>query len=133
MRGAGGSDGGTWEFLIGIVMMCGGFYLLFNSISVNSGFGLGNRLYSVGGFGITSGMVLIPFIFGVVMIFYNSNNYAGWFLAIGSLVALMFGVIASVNFRFHRLSAFDLIMILILSFGGLGLFLKSLYPRKRRR
>ena len=133
MRGAGGSDGGLMSFFIGLIMMCGGFYMLLNAIIVRSHFGFGNRLYSIGGFSITSGMVMIPFIFGVGMIFYNSKNYFGWVLAVGSLVALIFGAIASVNFSFQRMSAFDLIVILILAFGGLGLFLRSLYPSKSSR
>jgi len=28
MRGAGGTSGGLGQFFIGLVMMCGGFYLL---------------------------------------------------------------------------------------------------------
>ena len=126
MRGAGGSQGGEWQFLIGIVMMIAGFYLLFNSITIDSRFGLGMRLYGVGGLGITSGMLMIPFIAGVVFIFYNAKNPIGWLLSIGSLVALIVGVLANSQFSFRGMSAFDLIVILVLSFGGLGLFLCSL-------
>jgi len=126
MRGAGGTSGGEWSFLIGLVMMIAGFYLLLSSISINTSFGFGMRLYGLGGFGITSGMLMIPFIFGVVFIFYNSRNYAGWLLCIGSLIALIVGVLARSQFRFASMSAFDLILILVLSFGGLGLFLRSL-------
>lgn len=126
MRGAGGSSGGTGEFLLGLVMMCGGFYMLLNSIVVRASFGMGRQIYSVGGFGVTSGMIMIPFLFGVGLIFYNSKNFIGWILAVGSLVALIFGVISSVNFSMQRMSAFDLIVILVLCFGGIGLFLKSL-------
>ena len=130
MRGAGGSDGGLMPFFIGLVMMCSGFYMLLNAIVIRSRFGFGYSVYNVGGFSITSGMIMIPFIFGVGLIFYNSKNYLGWILAVASLVSLMFGVIASVNFSFQRMSAFDLIVILVLAFGGLGLFLRSLYPRR---
>ncbi len=45
MRGAGGTSGGIGHFLIGIVMMCAGFYLLLNSITVSSSFGSGARLW----------------------------------------------------------------------------------------
>ena len=133
MRGAGGTDGGFLSFLVGLVMMCSGFYMLLNAIVIRSRFGFGYNLYSVGGFSITSGMIMIPFIFGVGLIFYNSKNYVGWVLAGVSLISLMFGVIASVNFSFQRMSAFDLIVILILAFGGLGLFLRSLYPSQSSR
>ena len=126
MRGAGGSRGGEWQFLIGIVMMIAGFYLLFNSIVIDSRFGMGMRLYGIGGFGITSGMLMIPFIVGVIFIFYDARSPIGWVLSIGSLVALIVGVLANSQFSFRAMSAFDLIVILVLSFGGLGLFLRSL-------
>ena len=129
MRGAGGTNGGVGQFLLGLVMMCGGFYLLLNSIAVRSSFGFGSRLFGgagFGGFGFTTVMVLIQFMIAVGLIFYNARNIAGWVLALGSLVALIFGVIASVSFGFAAMSAFDLIVILVLSVGGLGLFLRSL-------
>jgi len=128
MRGAGGTNGGSGAFFLGLIMMCGGFYLLLNSIVVTSPFGFGMRLYSYGGFGVTSGMIMIPFLFGVGLIFYSAANWLGWLLTIGSLVALIFGVLASVNFSFRPMSAFDLIVILVLCFGGTGLFLRSLRP-----
>ncbi len=126
MRGAGGSNGGEFSFLIGLAMMIAGFYMLLSSIVINTSFGFGMRLYGVGGLGITSGMLMIPFIFGVVFIFYNGKNYIGWLLCVGSLIALIVGVLASAQFRLASMTSFDLLLILILSFGGLGLFLRSL-------
>lgn len=130
MNGAGGSSGGIGHFFIGLIMMCGGFYMLFNAIVVTSKFGLGYRLYSFhamgGAFSLTGGMVLIPFLFGVGMVFFNARNILGWILALGSLVALVFGVISSINFVFKPMTAFELIVILVLCVGGLGLFLRSL-------
>ncbi|MBB1377127.1 hypothetical protein [Pseudoalteromonas sp. SR43-2] len=129
MKGAGGSSGGIGHFFVGLIMMCGGFYMLLNAISVTSNFGLSSRIYSVnalGGFGVTGGMVMIPFIFGVGLIFYNSKNILGWILSLGSLTALIFGVISSVRFSMRTMTSFDLIVIIILAFGGLGLFLRSL-------
>ena len=101
--------------------------MLLDAIVIRARFGFGYQVYSVGGFGITSGMIMIPFLFGVGLIFYNSKNILGWILAIGSLISLIFGVISSVSFSFQRMSAFDMIVILVLAFGGLGLFLRSLH------
>ncbi|CAM4055496.1 MULTISPECIES: hypothetical protein [Shewanella] len=126
MRGAGGSSGGIGLFLVGLVMMCGGFYLLLNAISVTSNFSLGYRLYNVGGMGITGGTILIPLIFGIGIIFYNARNLLGWLLTLGSLTALIFGVLASVRFNLRTMTTFDLLVILVLAVGGLGLFLRSL-------
>jgi len=133
MRGAGGSNGGLGRFFLGMAMMCGGGYLFFNAIRVTHHYSFGRALWSPGGFSITSGMVLIPFIFGVGIVFYNSKNIIGWILAGGSLIALGFGVIASINFRMNRMSSFDLIVILVLLVGGIGLFLSSLRDLDREK
>ncbi|MFT5544034.1 MAG: hypothetical protein ACI97K_002560 [Glaciecola sp.] len=130
MNGAGGNSGGIGHFFIGIIMMCGGFYMLLNAITVSSQFGLGSRLYGFSAFGsnlgITGGMVIIPFIFGIGLIFYNSKNILGWLLSVGSITALIFGVISTVRFNLKTMSSFELIVILVLAVGGLGLFLRSL-------
>lgn len=130
MIGAGGTNGGIGHFLIGLVMMCGGGYLLLNAIVVRSSFGLGYQVYQLHAWGnpfpVTSGMILVPFMLGIGMIFFNAKNILGWVLACGAITALVFGVIASLNFTFRPMSAFDLLMILVLAIGGLGLFLRSL-------
>ncbi|PRC94997.1 hypothetical protein [Solimicrobium silvestre] len=135
MRGAGGTSGGIGQFFIGLFMMCGGFYMLLNDVIVQSSFGMGMGLYgfaAMGGYySITSGMIMIPFILGVGMIFYNIKNLLGWLLAIGSLAALLFGVISSIHFSLRSMSLFDLIVILVLAVGGLGLFLRSLQEAKQ--
>ncbi len=126
MRGAGGSDGGVGRFFIGLIMLIAGGYLFLNAIHVTNRFSLGFGLYSFGGFRLTTGMVLIPFIFGVGIIFYNSKNWLGWLLTVGSLVMLGFGVISSISFRMRPMSAFELLTILVLVAGGAGIFLSSL-------
>ena len=130
MRGAGGTSGGFGHFFIGLIMMCGGFYMLLNAITVTSSFGMSRSLYGFsvmgGNINITSGMIMIPFIFGVGLIFYNSKNILGWVLSIGSVTGLIFGVISSIRFSFKTMTSFDLIVILVLAIGGLGLFLRSL-------
>lgn len=126
MRGAGGSSGGIGQFFLGLAMMCGGFYLLLSNVIVTSTFGMGTRLFGLGGIGVTGGIILIPLILGIVMIFFNARNYLGWLIAIGSFFAMLFGVISSVNLDLRTMSAFYLITVLVLAFGGLGLFLASL-------
>ncbi|MEM6432003.1 MAG: hypothetical protein AAF708_22380 [Deinococcota bacterium] len=125
-RGAGGTSGGIPQFFIGLAMMIVGGYLLLNAIRVSHNFGLGSVLYRINGVGVTGGMVLIPFIAGVVIIFYDSRKIFGWILMIGAVASLIFGVISTIQFRLNSMSAFDLLLILILLFGGVGLFLGAL-------
>lgn len=130
MSGAGGTRGGAAEFWLGLGMMVVGFYLLFSAITVSSSFGLGYALYGFSAFGrpwsIATGFVLIPFIIGVLIVFYNAKNPLGWVLAVGALLALIVGVIASINFSLRSMNSFELIVILVLAFGGMGIIAKSL-------
>ena len=133
MRGAGGTEGGLTQFLVGLAMFVGGAYLFLTSVQVSSGFHWGYSYASFGGFQLTSGMVLIPFVFGVVWIFYDANQLMGWILAAGSLLALSFGILRSLNFTFPAMSLFDLLTILVLICGGVGIFLSSLKDKTPRR
>ena len=128
--GAGGTPGGIGHFLIGFFMMSAGFYLLLSNIVVTNawnGFSLG--LYQLGTFNVTSGAILIPIIIGIGCVFFNGRSILGWLLCGGGLAALIAGVIMSTHFHFKSISLFDLLVILILAFGGLGLILRSLRPQ----
>ena len=92
-RGAGGSDGGTASFVVGLIMMIGGAYLLLNSIIVRPNMGLGAVAFNAGGFPVTSGFIMIPLAFGIGFIFYNSKSWIGWIVAGMSIIALVFGVV----------------------------------------
>jgi hypothetical protein len=127
--GAGGTQGGGGRFFIGLAMLVAGGYLFFNSIQVTNHFHLGGAFFSMGGMNVTGGLVLVPFVFGVGLIFYNAGNPLGWMLAAASLIMLGIGVISKIDFRMARMSAFDILMILTLFLGGLGLFLSSLKER----
>lgn len=124
-------NSGSGRFFIGLLMMIGGGYLFFSNIHVSSNFSFSQSLWRNPMLNVTQGMVLIPFIFGIGMVFYNSRNLLGWLLTLGSLTALTFGVITSIGFNLRSMNAFELLGILILMIGGLGMFLSSLRPAKQ--
>lgn len=130
MRGAGGTSGGTGSFVLGLIMALAGLYLLLHNITVSHGFSLGYALYRVPmgrtGWNITTGGMLLPFMAGVGVIFYNARSVWGWVLAGGALAALVFGVLMSLTISMRSMSLLDLLLILTLGVGGLGLFARSL-------
>lgn len=125
-RGAGGTDGGIGTFVLGVVMAGAGLYLLFRGIIVRPSFGFGTVAFSVGGFPVTTGVILVPLMLGVGGIFYDSRRIWGWLVLALSLLALVAGVIANLNIRLVTMSLFDLLVILVLLVGGIGLLLRSL-------
>lgn len=108
-------------------MFVGGLYLMLNAIRVDIGNMFYGRysLFNVGGIGVTSGSIMIVFMLGVGMLFFNSKNPLGWLVTVGSLAALIFGVIANTHFSLQHMTAFDLIVIIVLLCGGLGLLLSG--------
>lgn len=114
----------TMRFVVGVLMMFGGVYLFLQSVQVN--FGFNYPVYRFGRASLTTGYILIPFMLGVGMIFFNSKSSLGWLVAMGSLVALVLGVIISTRFSLQHMNAFQLLVILVLMVGGLGMWLGSM-------
>lgn len=132
-KGAGGTPGGIGFFFTGLAMMGVGFYLLLSKIMVVSSFMSGAPLYRFSGvqgipfsFQVTSGMIFIPMIIGIMMVFYNGKSILGWGLFVISLGAMIAGVITSLSIRMQSMPAIDALIIFVLAFGGLGMFLRSL-------
>ncbi|MDQ3688348.1 MAG: hypothetical protein M3430_22520, partial [Acidobacteriota bacterium] len=85
-RGAGGTPGGVGEFLLGVGMAIAGAYLLTNRVTVTSGY------WSVWGYN-AFGMSLVPFIFGVGILFFNGKSVVGWLLLFTGIVIILTGII----------------------------------------
>ena len=105
-------------FLAGLALSVTGLYLLFQMVHVNLGFGgllLGNHY-------VSSGIVMIPFIIGIVWIFVNPKSiFAKLLVGIGVLLILACII---TNIRF---SMVGVIMVLIMIFGGFGLLIRVLF------
>lgn len=130
MRGAGGTTGFVAQFFIGVVMFIVGIYLFLSNITVTNQFSLRTAMLNFGTVDIVSGILLIPLMFGIGFIFYNRKSIIGWILTIGSVGLLVVGVVASLRFIFKPMNVFSLMIIFVLTFGGLGLFLSSLREKK---
>jgi|GEM_PF-2317975 hypothetical protein len=116
--------------IVGLLMVAGGIYLLLQNIVVGS-FGLfGYPLYSAWGVELTSGYALIPLMFGIGLLFYGRRTL-GWTVTGCSAAAIFFGVLAEMRITFRTMSLFDLLVILTLIAGGLGLLLRA-YAASRK-
>ena len=127
-RGPGGTSGGTLAFFLGLLMASAGAYLLLDNIVVTNSWGFVSALYHIGsGWAVTGGTLLIPFIFGIGWIFYDARAPWGWLLAGGALAAIIFGVLSNLSISLRTMSMLNLLIILVLMVGGLGLFARSLF------
>ncbi|HXU44801.1 MAG TPA: hypothetical protein VN783_04705 [Thermoanaerobaculia bacterium] len=118
MRGAGGTPGGLGEFLVGLVMAVAGGYLLTTQVTVTSGFWM---LWGRNAFGLS----LVPFIFGIGLLFWNGRSIVGWLLLLGGSVIILAGILTNLEIYFERTSLFNTLLMLVLLFGGIGLMARG--------
>lgn len=125
INGAGGTSGGIGEFIVGLVMMTIGGYMLANNIVVHSGFWAWKMMF--GGVQITAfGTSLIPLCLGIFWLFFNGKSLVGWILSLGSLTCIFVGILMTLDVHFKTVPLYVLIMMLVLLIGGLGLVARSL-------
>lgn len=119
IKGAGGTSGGIGQFFVGTCMAIAGGYLLLNQITVRTGFW---HLWGRD----TSGAIFIAFLIGVGVLFANGGSKLGWLLTLGSLVALIAGVLMNLTVYFQQTTLWNTLVIFVLLAGGIGLVVGSL-------
>jgi hypothetical protein len=122
MRGAGGTEGGIGQFLLGLAMAVGGAYLLTQQVMVISGFWAW--------FGPnTFGLSLLPLVVGIGILFFDGKSVPGWLLTLCGAVVIFLGVLMNLRVYFSPTSLFNTLVMMLLLAGGLGLVARSLRPR----
>ena len=117
-RGAGGTRGGLGEFLVGALLALAGGYLLLQQVTVSTGFW---SLWGVNMFGV----LLLPLMLGIGLLFYDGRSVWGKVLSAGSLVLILVGVIANLQVFFRPTSLFTTLVMLGMLAAGLGLIARA--------
>jgi multisubunit Na+/H+ antiporter MnhF subunit len=115
----GGTPGGLGIFLFGLALSIAGGYLIMNQVQVTSGYW---TWWGTNTFGLT----LFPLIIGIGLLFFNGKSIPGWVLAAGGAVVIFVGIIANLQIYVRQTSLYNLIIMLVLFAGGLGLMARSL-------
>jgi hypothetical protein len=72
------------------------------------------------------GVLLIPLMIGVAMLFFNGRSMFGWILFGATLLAIITGVIVNLQIHFQSTSLLATLVILGLVSAGIGLIVRSL-------
>ncbi|MCM1144771.1 MAG: hypothetical protein NC318_13205 [Blautia sp.] len=112
------------QFLGGLAMLVVGLFLFSQKVMVSSSF-FGGVIW-LGGFHMTNGMVIIPFIIGIVWLFASGGSFASKvFTGLGVLL-LIATIILTTNISMVRVTLYEWIIMLVLIFGGAGLLARIL-------
>ncbi len=138
MRNPGGTPGGGGMFLVGLGLSGLSTYLFFWSVMVRTGPGLLGRMMAGrhhgggGSMGETTAMALlfVPFILGVIALFYDVNKKWGWWLIYLGIAVLAIEVLSRVRFEMH-IRLIHLLGLMVLFSAGAGLMLRSYRDQSR--
>lgn len=111
------------QFLAGLVMLVAGLFIFSQKVIVYSSF-LGG--FSLGGMSMTSGLLVVPLIAGIVWMFVSGASFPSKVLTGLGVFLIIVAVIASTNIHLVSMSLYDWILLLVLIFGGAGLLAKVL-------
>jgi hypothetical protein len=118
-QGVGGTPGGLGEFVIGLVMVAMGGYLLLNQVTVSTSF------WAFWGYN-TFGLTLVPLLVGIGWLFFDGRAALAWLLVVLGATIILTGIIANLHLYFRPTSLLNTLMMLGLLVGGLGLIARAL-------
>lgn len=116
--------------LVGILMCGGGLFLFAQHVRVISPMRLSGFYGNwglFGGRGLSGGMILIPLILGIVIWVMFPDNFAGKLVTMLAVLIIVFGIISTIELRLDPISLYELVIMLILIFGGGALALRILF------
>ena len=116
------------QLLGGLAMLIAGGTWFFSSIYVTTSyFGL-----TIGSARISGGLVVVPFIIGIIWIFVQPKSIGAKIVIAGGLIVIIASIISSTRFVIRNMTLFEYLLILVLIFGGAGLIIRALFSNVKK-
>ncbi len=131
MKNSEAEDSGSrlFKFLIGLVMLGAGLFMVFNNVTVSSSWGTGGYFFSFGSFNVTNGMIMLPILIGIGMLFFMKKRIYGWIVLSIGIVFVLLSVIMTTHIHWRSTSAYIFVIMFGLVAAGAGLVLKELFRK----
>lgn len=110
------------QFLAGLVMLAAGLYWFMSSVHVTTGFGS----FMLGSFRVGTGLVIVPFLVGIVLLFYNFDSILAKIITMLGIIIIIASIIMNTHFYFTSRNLYEYLLMLVFIFGGGTLVLKVL-------
>lgn len=118
-------------FFIGVILLGAGLFLFSNQVSVGTAWHNWSFM-TIGRFHLPNGLVSVPLIIGIVMMFYNPKSMMAKTIVILGAIFILLTAIMSVSFRFERTSLFAYIMIFGMIAVGSGIVIRILFQKNEK-
>jgi len=130
----GGKEGGEGLFLGGLALMIAGLYFFLDSVRVSSGqFGAISGMIGRGRQGMETtsmGIVFVPFLIGVGVLFYDSSKRWAWWLSGLGLTMIVIEMMSRIRFVMEIKTSTLLLMFCLIA-AGAGLVARALMLNRK--
>ncbi len=110
-------------------MLVAGLFIFSQKVMVSSGFmGLG---FTLGGIQLSNGLIMVPFIIGIVWMFGSGGSLLSKLFTIASVIIIIAAVVMTSHISLMRMTLYEWIVILVLIFGGAGLLARLLLSDRK--
>ena len=114
-------------FLIGIVLVSVGLFLLTQQTIVTMDW----YTWMFGSFRLATGLILVPFIIGIIILFYNPKSLIGKIVTIIGICIIVATIIMSIKIVFKSTSLFNFILMIGMIAAGSGLLLRWYFKKRK--
>jgi hypothetical protein len=117
------------SFLSGLALFILGLTLISNNTVVRTGFSLG---WIFGGYSPPFGLMLIPVIVGVILLFALKRQIWGWIFIGAGLIAILAGLLMGLRIYFRPTTLYSAIIMFACLAAGIGLMIRGMVQWKKR-
>lgn len=119
----------TLEFYVGLLLLSAGLFFILSKTMVSSGF----YAWRIGNFNVSSGLVIVPLLIGIIWLFYNPKSFLAKLLSIVGAIFILASIIMGISISFSRTTLFDFIIMIVLMGAGAGLLLRSFFYKIKNK
>lgn len=110
------------NFLAGLAFFALGVYLITQNTIVRTGMNLGRI---TGGYNPPFGLLLLPIIIGIILLFAMKNQVLGWILIIFGICTILLSILMGLEINFKSTSLYIVILMFSCVAVGIGLMIRG--------
>lgn len=116
------------HFFLGIILLGAGIFMVCKNTYIVASI----YTWHVGRLSISSGLVAIPILVGIGMLFYDSKSFLAKIIILVGAVFLLISIIMSVRIHFRTTDLYTYILMFGSIFAGAGLLMRVLIKGGRK-
>lgn len=118
------------RFFVGLLMFGGGLFMILQNVDVTSGWGgFGGSFFRIGSYALPNGLIMLPIIIGIGMLFVMDRKIFGWIVLSLGIVILLLSIIMSVHLHWRTSNAYVFLVMFGLVAAGGGMMLRELFKK----